>query len=101
MYQKTLAEWAGCEKEKAELTEDERMKSIHLMKASMFSDMLTVLGKTEISGVRTGVIESILKTCISKQESFLKVCDFDSADREREKAEAIKRAMRLMKEETV
>lgn len=97
-YEKTLELWAGEERAKAaeaKTAGDERLRSIHLMKASMLGDMLKVLGRVELSG-RTGTLEKIACQQQVEAEKLKEKEDFDAAERAEIKAETIRRALSLI-----
>lgn len=100
-YEQTLDIWA--EEERARAAEakaagDERLHSIHLMKASMLGPMLRTLGRVELEG-RRGALEKIALQQEQEAEKHRKNEDFDAAERSLIKAETIRRAMKLLDEE--
>ena len=101
-YNETLDMWAGEERAKAKMakdTGDERMHSICLMKASMLGDMLKVLGRVEMNGVRPGILEKEIAALTRESEKLKSMEDHDAAERALIKAETIRRAWDLLKEE--
>ena len=74
---------------------DERMRSILLMQASMYRDMLTVLGKRELQGHR-GTLSKILKTLEERHNLYTEKGDFDAADREKIKMDTVRRVIGLV-----
>jgi len=74
---------------------DERNRSILLMQASMYRDMLTVLGKRELQGHR-GTLSRILKTLEERHSLYMEKEDFDAADREKIKMETVKQVIGLV-----
>ncbi len=97
-YEKTLDVWANEEREKAAEAKqagDERLMSIHLMKASMLGDMLKVLGKVELSG-RTGTLEKIAAQQTAEAGRFKVQEDYDSAEKSEIKAATVRRALELI-----
>ena len=74
---------------------DERNRSILLMQASMYRDMLTVLGKRELQGHR-GTLSRILKTLEERHSLYTEKEDFDAADREKIKMETVKQVIGLV-----
>ena len=74
---------------------DERNCSILLMQASMYRDMLTVLGKRELQGHR-GTLSRILKTLEERHSLYMEKEDFDAADREKIKMETVKQVIGLV-----
>ena len=100
-YEKTLDLWANEEREKAaeaKRTGDERMHSIYLMKASMMGDMLKALGRVEMSG-KKGTLAKLAAQCDAEAGRMREKEDFDAAERSAIKAETIRRAWDLLKEE--
>ena len=98
-YEKTLDMWAQEERAKAEEARkagDERQHSIGLMKASMLGDMLKVLGRVELTGVRRGVLEKIALQQTAEAEKLRAKEDFDAAERSEIKAATIRRALDLI-----
>ena len=67
---------------------DERGHSLNLMCASMLGDMLRALGRAEHSG-RKGLLQKIAGEASARSEAALARGDYDTADRERIKAETI------------
>lgn len=101
-YCAALDIWAAEEREKATQARqagDERMHSICLMKASMMGDMLKVLGKVEVNGVRSGILEKQIASLTAESERLKSMDDYDAAERALIKAETIRRAQNLLKEE--
>jgi len=83
----------------AKAANDERGHSIHLMQASMLGDMLKVLGKVEVNGVRPGILEKQIASLTAESERLKSMDDYDAAERALIKAETIRRAQNLLKEE--
>ena len=97
-YEKTLDLWANEERERAaeaKRTGDERMHSIHLMKASMMGDMLKVLGRVEMGG-KQGTLAKLATRCDEEAGKLREKEDFDAAERSVIKAETIRRALHLI-----
>ena len=97
-YEKTLDTWADEERAKAAEAKkagDERLNSIHLMKASMLGDMLKVLGKLELSG-RKGSLGKLALQQMAEAERLREKDDYDAAERSEIKAETIRRALSLI-----
>ncbi len=100
-YCSTLDAWAAearAQAASAKEAGDERMHSIHLMRASMMGDMLKVLGRVEMNG-RSGILEKNAQSCDAEAEKQRAREDFDQAERCLIKAETIRRALALLKEE--
>ena len=99
-YEKTLDLWADEEREKAAKAKkdgDERQHSIHLMQASMLSDMLKVLGKCEMTRGPKGLLERQIASLAKESEHLRAMDDYDAAERSEIKAETIRRALSLIK----
>ena len=66
---------------------DERAHAIALMRASMLGDMLKALGKAQHDG--RGAMQKIADAAEARAEAALARDDYDTADRERIKAQTI------------
>ena len=98
-YEKTLDLWAEAERTKAAEAKkagDERLQSIHLMKASMLGDMLKVLGKFEMMHGRKGLLAGNIASMTKEAERLTALGDYDAAERAEIKAETIRRALQLI-----
>lgn len=98
-YEQTLDAWAEAERAMAaQATEadDERMHSIHLMKASMMGDMLKALGRAELFG-KPGVLEKIAAQFEAESQKMSEKEDFDAAERALIKAQTVRRALACLK----
>ena len=98
-YEKTLDLWAGEERVKAAEAKqagDERMQSIHLMKASMLGDMLKVLGKFEMERGKKGLLAKQIAEAAKEAERLKALGDYDAAERSEIKAATIRRALHLI-----
>ena len=101
-YCETLNGWAAQERlnaEEAKKSGNEREHSICLMKASMMGDMLRMLGKVEMNHIRPGIMEKEIAFLTAESERLKGMDDYDAADRALIKAETIRRAWKLLKEE--
>ena len=97
-YEMILDTWADEERAlaaQAKQDGDERMHSIHLMKASMLGDMLKVLGRVELSG-KHGTLEGIAARSDCEARRLQDQEDFDAAERAHLKAQTIRRALDLI-----
>lgn len=98
-YTRTLGEWADEAARLARIAReegDERECSLKLMCASMYSQMLISLGSVEISGRRKGVIHAVRLNAEAAEQKLRALNDYDAADRERVKRDAILRVEKLL-----
>ena len=95
-YLSRLRAWAEQEKKLAEAAEDDREMSIHKMLASMYGPMLSTLGKVEIAGKNPGALAEVAGNIAKNAENLRAHKDFDAADREDIKLDAVRRVMRLI-----
>ena len=77
---------------------NERLKSIHLMKASMLGDMLKVLGRVEHEGKRPKALETLIDSFNEESERRHKLGDYDAADRAEQKAITVQFALDRLRE---
>ncbi|MBQ5992367.1 MAG: hypothetical protein IJL62_07455 [Clostridia bacterium] len=77
---------------------DARMQSIHLMKASMLGDMLSVLGRVEHEGKRPNALETLIESFSDEADRLYKSGDFDGADRAEQKSITVQFALDALKE---
>lgn len=77
---------------------DARAQSIHLMRASMFGDMLSVLGRVEYEGKRPNALETLIESFSDEAERLHKLGDYDGADRAEQKSIAVQFALDALKE---
>ncbi len=77
---------------------NERLKSIHLMKASMLGDMLKVLGRVEYEGKRPNALETLIESFSDEADRLYKSGDFDGADRAEQKSITVQFALDALKE---
>lgn len=77
---------------------NERMKSIHLMKASMLGDMLKVLGRVEHEGRKPKALETLIDSFSEESERQRKFGDYDAADRAEQKAITVQYALDRLRE---
>ncbi len=83
---------------KATENNDERAKSIHLMKASMLGDMLKVLGRVEHEGKRPNALETLIDSFSQEAENQRKIGDYDASDRAEQKAITVQFALDRLRE---
>jgi hypothetical protein len=77
---------------------NERLKSIHLMKASMLGDMLKVLGRVEHEGKKPKALETLIDSFNEESERQHKLGDYDAADRAEQKAITVQFALDRLRE---
>lgn len=82
----------------AALNGDARMRSVHLMKASMLGEMLNVLGRVEHEGKRPNALETLIESFIQEAERQRKLGDYDASDRAEQKAITVQFALDALRE---
>lgn len=94
-YDAALDAWAQEARELSK-TEDERERSIQLMRASMMGDMLKQLGRAEHAG--RGKLRAVYEHLVGEEAAMRERGDYDGEDRTRVKRETVERAMALLRE---
>ena len=100
-YNRTLEQWAQEEQAKAaeaRSRNDDRAKSLALMRAGMMGDMLRSLGKAEHLGVRPGILADHVKLFTEEAKRLAQTGDYDDAERTQIKADVVSRALNLLRE---
>ena len=100
-YYQKLTEESGRETQlaaEAAKKGDAREQSIHLMKASMFGDMLKVLGRVEHEGKRPNALETLIESFMAEAERLRRLGDYDGSDRAEQKAITVQFALDALKE---
>ena len=77
---------------------DQRARSIHLMKASMLGDMLKVLGRVEHEGKRPNALETLVGSFSEEAERQRQRGDYDASDRAEQKAITVQFALDALRE---
>ena len=72
---------------------DERKHSVYLMKASMFGEMLKVLGRVEHEGKRPNALETLIESFSGEAEKQRAIGDYDAMDRAEQKSAAVQFAL--------
>ena len=96
-YQALDAEAQG-ERSAAQTAGDERTRSIHLMKASMFGDMLKALGRVQHEGKRPNALGNLIESFSAEAEKQRLRGDYDESDRAEQKAIAVQFALDALTE---
>ena len=77
---------------------DERMRSVHLMKASMLGDMLKALGRVEHEGKRPEALETLVRSFSEESERQRRLGDYDASNRAEQKAITVQFALDALRE---